>query len=146
MSIAKYVQKFLLTSPFITVSPFDMQIDFVGETPTQYSIEAEPVHPVVKRYLTGDTIRQFVFSLVQRADIITDDVRSSNNDNYEKLSLWLEQQTKSRALPPMEDEARAMKIEAIGAQYVLERAEDNSSALYMMQCALTYYQKARTIQ
>lgn len=119
-----------------------MQIDFLGLPPVQYSIEAEPTQQVVKRYLGGDTVRRFSFALCARYDVLMDADRAANAENYEKLSLWLEEQTRRRRLPPMDEGAAAERIEATGSVYLAEREDDNNAARYQMQIELLYHQKA----
>lgn len=141
MSNAEYARSLLLTSPYIQPES-EMCINFISDSPTSYSIDSEPARPIVKRYLSGDSIRQYVFSLVARYPVITDEIRAISARNYEYLTSWFETQTKRRALPDMGGGATAQKIETIGNAYIMERAKDNDSALYVMQCALTYFQKA----
>lgn len=142
MSNAEYVRQVLLSCPYITAGPFDMAIDFLDQYPTRYSIDAEPAAQVVKRYLSGDTVRRFAFALSARYETITDADRAGNAKHYEDLALWLEQQTKRRQLPAMTDGATPQAMAATGGMYLDERAEDGSSAVYRMQITLTYYQKA----
>lgn len=143
MSNAAYVREVLLECPHIVAGPFDMAIDFLEPYPMRYSIEGEPVAPVVRQYLGGDTLRRFSFALCARLDVDSDDARAGNAKHYEDLSLWLEGQTRARRLPPMAGGATARQMLAVGAPYLSERDGDNSTAVYMMQIELTYYQKAR---
>ena len=143
MSNSEYIRDFLFTCPVIQQSDAEMCVSFIGDTPLTYSIEGIPTKPVIKKYLNGDTVRQFTFGLVGRYEMYTDKIRVQNDQSYEELAMWLEQQTKQRMLPDMGNGATAQKIEAIGAQFVSERDQNNNSALYVMQCALTYYQKGR---
>ena len=136
-----YIKQLLLTNPIIKPSTDGVQIDFIGERATSYSIESEPTQPIIKQYMDGSTVRQFAFSLVARLGTITDAARLENSSNYETLALWLEAQSRKRALPSMPNDNQAMKIEAVSGVFVIERAEDANSALYVMQCALTYLNK-----
>jgi hypothetical protein len=142
MSNVEYVRDLLLQYPDIEASD-DVHIDFVGMTPSQFGIRAEPTGQIIKKYLNGDTLRRFSFALEGLCDTISDEDRAKNNELYEELSLWLEEQTKKRQLPSMGSSARAMKIEATGGVYLASEAEDGDSAIYLMQIELNYYQKAR---
>lgn len=143
MSNSEYVRNLLLTCPYIEASPLEMHINFIGNNPLQYSIDPEPTQQIIKKYLGGDTIRRFSFALSSRCETISDQDRAQNNDNYEKLSLWLEDITRKRRLPAMEIGKRPLRIEATGSVYLMERAEDNDSAIYMMQIELQYIKKVR---
>ena len=143
MSLTEYIAALLLTCPHITVKPLDMHVDNTENKPVNYSIDCEPVSTVVKRYFDGAQ-KQYTFSLTARKAAFDDEDRARNTAVYEKVSLWMEQVTRSRTLPLMEDGRQPIRLEALDSGYLLERAEDNETGLYSMQCRLTYYEKART--
>ena len=145
MSNAEYVRSILLECPDISKDSPAMMIDFLGLNPMQYSIDGEPTGQIIKKYFGGDTLRRYSFALSARRDFAIDEDRAANNANYEKLSLWLERQTRFRRLPPMEGGAAPLKIEATGSPFILERVEgrEPDTAIYLMQIELTYTQKAR---
>jgi hypothetical protein len=141
MSNIEYVRDLLVTYPGITSD--GVHIDFIGMTPMQYSIRAEPTGQVIKKYLNGDTMRRFSFALEGICDTISDADRAQNNALFERLALWLERKTRARQLPDMGSGAKAMSIEATGGVYMARQDEDGDAAVYMMQIELNYYQKAR---
>lgn len=141
MSLAEYVREVLLGCPVIEASRLDIQIDRVGTSPTEYSIDAEPGQQVVKRYLNGDTVRRFAFALTARFPILTDAIRAENGKVYEALSLWLEECSRRRRLPPMDEGMTAQRMAATGSAYLLEQAKDSDSAIYQMQMELIYYSR-----
>jgi hypothetical protein len=141
MSNIEYVRDLLVTYPGITSD--GVHIDFIGMTPTQYSIRAEPTGQIIKKYLNGDTMRRFSFALEGICDTISDADRAQNNALFERLALWLERKTRARQLPVMRCGAKAMSIEATGGVYMARQDEDGDAAVYMMQIELNYYQKAR---
>lgn len=141
MSVADYMTNLLLTCPHIAVGPLDLHVDSAESRPTNYSIDSEPVSPVLKHYLNGDRLKQYVFSLGARKETFDDEDRKENAATFEQVSRWMEQQTRSRVLPPMGVGQQPMRLEALDSVYLLERAEDNETGLYAMQCRLTYYEK-----
>lgn len=143
MSLAKYIAELLLTCPYITTGKLDMHVDNTESKPVNYSIDSEPINAIVKSYLNGDAQKQYTFSLTAQKDTFSDEDRISNAGVYESLSRWMEQITRSHSLPPMDEGQQPMKLEALDSVYLLERAEDNDTGLYAMQCRLTYYEKAR---
>lgn len=140
MSNIEYVRDLLSTYPGIKKKG-NMHIDFIGMTPTQYSIRSEPSAQVIKRYLNGDTIRSFAFALEGKFDMITDRDRAQNNALFERLSMWLERKTRERSLPGMGEHARAMRIDAVGGVYLSAEDEDGDAGIYLMQIELIYHQK-----
>lgn len=143
MSIAEYVREVLLTCPYIKAGPFELAIDFLGYKPSRYSISAEPTEQTVKRFLGGGSVRRYSFALCAQYTAIDDEERAANAAHYEDLSLWLEQQTRRRKLPPMTGGASPRSLLATGNVYVEERASDGNALTYRMQMELLYDQKAR---
>ena len=43
-----------------------LRVDYLGEKPVEYTIEVLPCDPVVKRYLGGSTVRQYLFAFGSR--------------------------------------------------------------------------------
>lgn len=145
MSNAEYVRSILMNYPAIRDSQDAVHIDFLGMTPTQYSIRGMETQGVVKTYLNGDTLRRFGFMLESARSTLQDAQRASNQALYENLAQWLETQTRQRTLPAMDNGLRAMGIAATGTAYLVEAedAQSQETGIYRMQMELTYYQKAR---
>ena len=143
MSNAEYIRDLMLTCPHITVSTLDMHIDQVGAEPLSYSIESLPSDPVLKRYLGGDSLRAYPFQLTARRVFFSDEDRIANVNTFERVTDWMEQQTRLRLLPAMDDGQEPKQLQATGCTYVMEQAADSNSAVYIMQAQLVYYQKAR---
>lgn len=139
-SLAGYA-KALLTGHDSINDAGEIRIDFLGMTPTRFSVRGEPSGAVAKRYLNGDTLRRYAFALEGRCDTISDTDRENNNALFEGLAVWLDCQTKGRKLPAMNEGARPLGIEAAGSVYLMEQSEDGDTAVYMVQIVLTYYQK-----
>lgn len=140
MSNAKYVRNFLLTCPYIEASELDMHVNFIGETPVSYSIEPEPTTIVIKRYKDGASQRRFSFTLLSCRDVINDDDRIQNDQNFEKLSDWIDMIKQTRNFPEMQEGRIIKSMEATGNVYLSERADNNDFATYAMQFELIYYQ------
>lgn len=143
MSLVEYIVKLMAACPHIAIASAEMHVDGVDENVPGYSIDNEPVNTILKRYLNGDMLRQFTFALTSRKSTFTDEEKAKNTALFENVTRWMEQQTRLRRLPSMDEGQRPMKLEALDSGYPLEMAEDNNSGLYAMQCRLTYYEKAR---
>lgn len=138
MNVAEYARAVLLQCPAIADTSPDMFINSLGENPLQFSIEPEPVNPYVKRYVGGDALRRFSFSLASTQYIISDADRTAVETLHEALTDWLLQQ--HRRLPIMGAGKQARSMLVIGGGYLYERAEDNNTAQYAIQIELQYYQ------
>ena len=140
-SLTEYVRSVLLTYPEISSTSPEMCIDWLGNRPTRFSIDAEPTAQVVTRFLGGETQRRVSVSLMARFDVLSDDDRAANARFYDELSLWLEHQTRFRLLPHMWEGAMPRKLLATGGAYLEVMDEGGDSAAYRMQIEFNYNQK-----
>lgn len=143
MSIIESVRKFIKTCPHLVeyCGAVRVNVDYLSENPTTYSIEAVPVNPILKKYINGDTVRQFVFVFCSR-ESYGEDVRN-NIDNcgfYENFSNWLEECTLESKLPILDEDMEAWGIECLTSGYAFDTNADN--ARYQIQVKLKYFKKA----
>ena len=65
---------------------FRINVDFLGDEPTEFALEPIPVNPIVESYINGSSLRQFQFQLLScnaySADVIQN---MSNSGFYENL-------------------------------------------------------------
>ena len=52
MSIIESIRNYLLTCPYLKELS-DVNVDFLPDDPTTYSIEQTPTEPIIKTYLDG---------------------------------------------------------------------------------------------
>lgn len=140
MNIVESVREFIKTCPYLDEFHRGIGVDFLKEKETSYMIESVPADPVVKTYLGGDTVRQFVFAFSSR-ESYGEDVRQNleNTGFYEHFADWMEEQTKSKKLPELGEGKQAMLIEATSTGYPYDT--DVKTAQYRIQCRLVYFQK-----
>ena len=106
-----------------------------------YSIESEPVDPVVKRYMDGSAVKQFAFIFSSRESYGREVIENlSNCGFYEGFSDWLEECEKTRTYPDIGDKREVMRMRAVTTPYVFDTSE--STAKYQIQVTIKYYQKA----
>ena len=117
-----------------------VNIDYLADTPTTYSIEEVPTDITIQKYVNGSSKRQFVFVFASREDYSEDVIDNINNSGfYEDFSNWLEEQTKVANLPSIGNGKEVLKIEAITNGYAFKT--DVKTARYQVQCRLVYIQK-----
>ena len=137
-SIIESVREFIAGCPYLDEYAALLVDRLEGEVDS-YSIELVPCDPVVKRYVSGQTMRRYEFHLAS-TEAYTIDVldQISNSAFYEHFAAWLEQCSRSRTLPDLGAGRLAMKIEALTPGYLATTNE--STARYVIQCRLTYMQ------
>lgn len=149
MSLMQYVIDLMRTCPHIQVEdptgePPVIHAEGTDSEPDSYSVESIPGAPNTRPYLRGGGQKQYLFALNSRKATFTDPEKIQNAHLYEQVTRWMETVSRNRLkLPPMGDGLQPLRLEATDSGYPLEMAEDNNSGLYVMQCRLVYYEKAR---
>lgn len=118
-----------------------LSVDFLPEEAKSYSVDTVPTTEIVKRYLDGSSIRQYLFCVSSR-EFYSDDI-AQNVDNqafYEGLSSWLESKSKRRHFPDIGTGRTVRTIEISSTAYPFI-VDDHGTARYQLQLRLTYFQK-----
>lgn len=118
-----------------------LSVDFLPEEAKSYSVDTVPTTEIVKRYLDGSSIRQYLFCVSSR-EFYSDDI-AQNVDNqafYESLSSWLESKSKRRQFPDIGTGRTVRTIEISSTAYPFI-VDDHGTARYQLQLRLTYFQK-----
>lgn len=123
-----------------------LSVDFLLEAAKSYSVDTVPTTEIVKRYLDGSSIRQFLFCVSSR-EFYSDNI-AQNVDNqafYEGLAAWLERKSKLRQFPDIGTGRTVRSIEISSTAYPFV-VDEHGTARYQLQLKLTYFQKGdRTV-
>ena len=126
---------------YLSALKSDVNVEYLEDDEKNYSIESEPVDPVVKRYMDGSAVKQFAFIFSSRESYGREVIENlSNCGFYEKFSEWLEECEKARTYPDIGNGREVMRIRAATTPYVFDTSE--STAKYQIQVTMKYYQKA----
>lgn len=138
MSIIEAVRSYLLTCPYLE-NLARINVDFLPEDTSTYSIESVPASTVISTNIDGSTTRQFLFVFASRM-LYTDELRNNieNSGFYEKFEGWLEKQTNKGVFPVLASGLTPVKIEAMSSGYLFDISGDLTVARYQIQCRLTY--------
>lgn len=121
-----------------------LSVDFLPEDAKSYSVDSVPTTEIVKRYLDGSSVRQFLFCISSR-EFFSDNI-TQNVDNlafYEGLAAWLERKNRLRQFPSIGDDRTVRSVEISSTAYPFI-VDEHGTARYQLQLRLTYYQKRRT--
>lgn len=138
MTIIEAVREFILTCPLVDGQL--LRIDFLPEEAATYSVDVTPTEPVVKKYMDGSSVRQFLFTLATRS--YYDDYYRQQIDNlafFERFTDWIEAQDSTGQFPELGEGKRPLRIRVTTSGYLF--APENETARYQIQCSLIYYQK-----
>ena len=117
-----------------------INVDFLPEKGVEYSIDTTPATEVVKYYIDGTSIRQYLFVIRSVEEYGPDVLQNlANSGFYEAIAPWLEQQTRAGNLPTLPAGKTAQKIEAQSTGYLFTTGPDVGK--YQIQCRLQYFQE-----
>ena len=120
-----------------------LRVDYLGEKPVEYTIEVLPCDPVVKRYLGGSTVRQYLFAFGSREFYSQERLQNIQNSAfYERLADWVETRSLSGILPELPDGMEAQQLEVVSSGYLFDGSMTN--ARYQIQLRLLYFKEAQT--
>lgn len=118
-----------------------LRVDYLGEKPVEYTIEVLPCDPVVKRYLGGSTVRQYLFAFGSREFYSQERLQNIQNSAfYERLADWVETKSMSGVLPELPDRMEAQQLEVVSSGYLFDGSMTN--ARYQIQLRLLYFKEA----
>lgn len=107
-----------------------------------YSLNEVPCNPVIKTYVSGNTVNQFLFTIVGIENYGSDsNLNTANLKFYEDLSQWIKENNKNKVFPSMGANKRPNELICKTVPYMFDNSADARYARYMMQCQLIYDQK-----
>lgn len=118
-----------------------LNVDFLPEDAKTYSVDTVPCNEIVKRYLDGGSIRQYLFCISSR-EYFGDNIEQNigNQAFYEDLSRWLGKQSRLRNFPELDTgrQVRSIEINSTAYPFIVD---EHGTARYQIQLRMVYYQK-----
>ena len=137
--IIEKIREYFLNCPILDEYA-RLSIDFLGVEPTQYTIEGQPVNPVIQKYVDGGALKQYVFVFGSREYYGADVLQNIENSGFfERFAEWVEEQSEKGNLPELEGNKQAISMEVLTSGYLFSASEDN--ARYQIQMRLIYYEE-----
>lgn len=138
MSIIESIRDYILTCPYLGELA-KVNVDFLPEDPTTYSIEQTPSEPIIKKYLDGTTDRQLTFVFACRMFYSDETINNITNSGFfERFQDWLFDNSEVGILPELKEGLIPDRIEAISSGYLYDISGDLTNARYQIQCRLLY--------
>lgn len=117
-----------------------VNVNYLEENTDTYSIEEVPISPIVKKYINGDSIRQYAFIFTSREPYGTDVLTNIDNSGfYEKLADEIERNNENGIFPLLDDGLESLMIEVTSTGYAFAVTED--TAQFQIQLKLKYFKK-----
>ncbi|MGL5765170.1 MAG: chloramphenicol resistance protein [Sarcina sp.] len=115
-----------------------INVDYLDKDAVNYSIQATPCVPVIKKFIDGSTTRQFTFLFASREVYGPDEILNIENSGfYEKFANWIEEQSKNLKLPILSDGKQSIELQVLTPGYVFQTDIDRGQ--YQIQLKLIYF-------
>ena len=99
-------------------------------------------NPILKRYVNGDTLRQYQFNFVSREYYDMDRIQNiQNSEFYEQFAEWVEEQESLGNFPALPEGCEPDSLSVLSSGYIMDISMRN--ARYQIQLQLIYYKEAK---
>ncbi|MDU7363036.1 chloramphenicol resistance protein [Clostridium sp.] len=117
-----------------------VNVNYLEGNPDTYSIEEVPINPIVRKYVNGDSIRQYAFIFTSREPYGIDVLQNIDNSGfYEKFADWIENNNDKGIFPLLDNGLETLAIEVTSTGYAFAVTED--TAQFQIQLRLKYLKR-----
>lgn len=117
-----------------------VNVNYLEGNPDTYSIEEVPINPIVRKYVNGDSIRQYAFIFTSRESYGIDVLQNIDNSGfYEKFADWIENNNDKGIFPLLDNGLEPLAIEVTSTGYAFAVTED--TAQFQIQLRLKYLKR-----
>lgn len=144
--IISSIRNYIRQCPYLDTfnNAIRVNVNYLEPTPDTYSIEEIPIEPILKKYVNGDSIRQYAFIFTSREPYGVDVLQNIDNSGfYEKFASWVESNNDSGIFPILEDGLEPLEIKVTSTGYAFAVTE--STAQFQIQMRLKYFKKGKVI-
>lgn len=127
------IRKYLIENKIVD-EECRVNVDFLGENPTEFAIIPIAVNPILKKYIDGSSLRQYQFQLISCSYYGADVLQNmANSKFYEELYDKIESFNDEGVLPDIEG---IESIECLNNGAILDATVN--AARYSIQMRITY--------
>lgn len=140
--IINNLRNYIRTCPYLDTfnNAIRVNVNYLEPSPDTYSIEEIPVEPVLKKYVNGDSIRQYAFIFTSREPYGVDVLQNIDNSGfYERFESWIESNNDNEIFPMLEKGLEPLEIKVTSTGYAFAVTE--STAQFQIQMRLKYFKK-----
>ncbi len=127
------IRKYLIENEIVD-EECRVNVDFLGENPTEFAIIPIAINPILKKYIDGSSLRQYQFQLIScnyyGADVMQN---MANSKFYEELYDKIESNNDDGILPDIKG---IESIECLNNGAILDVT--TNTARYSIQMKITY--------
>lgn len=140
--IIKSLRDYIRTCPHLDTfnNAIRVNVNYLEPDADTYSIEEVPIEPILKKYVNGDSIRQYAFIFTSREPYGIDVLQNIDNSGfYEKFADWIENQNDNEILPLLDNGLEPLEIKVTSTGYAFAVTED--TAQFQIQLRLKYFKR-----
>lgn len=140
--IIKALRDYIRACPHLDTfnNAIKVNVNYLEADTDTYSIEEVPVEPIVKKYVNGDSVRQYAFIFTSREPYGVDVLQNIDNSGfYEKFADWIENQNDNEIFPVIDNGLEPLEIKVTSTGYAFAVTED--TAQFQIQLRLKYFKK-----
>lgn len=140
--IIKALRDYMRTCPYLDTfnNAIKVNVNFLESDTDTYSIEEVPINPIVKKYVNGDSIRQYAFIFTSREPYGVDVLQNIDNSGfYEKFADWIEENNEKEIFPVLNNGLEPLEIKVTSTGYAFAVTED--TAQFQIQLRLKYFKR-----
>lgn len=140
--IIKSLRDYIRTCPYLDTfnNAIKVNVNYLESDVDTYSIEEVPIEPIVKKYINGDSIRQYAFIFTSREPYGVDVLQNIDNSGfYEKFADWIENQNNNEIFPLLDNGLEPLEVKVTSTGYAFAVTED--TAQFQIQLRLKYFKR-----
>lgn len=140
--IIKSLRDYIRTCPHLDTfnNAIKVNVNYLEPNTDTYSIEEVPIEPILKKYVNGDSIRQYAFIFTSREPYGIDVLQNIDNSGfYERFADWIENQNYNEIFPLLDNGLEPLEIKVTSTGYAFAITED--TAQFQIQLRLKYFKK-----
>ncbi|MDU1313937.1 MAG: chloramphenicol resistance protein [Clostridium septicum] len=142
--IIKALRDYIRTCPHLDTfnNAIKVNVNYLEPYADTYSIEEVPIEPIVKKYVNGDSIRQYAFIFTSRKPYGVDVLQNIDNSGfYEKFADWIEDNNNNDIFPLLDNKLEPLEVKVTSTGYAFAVTED--TAQFQIQLKLKYFKKGK---
>lgn len=140
--IIKALRDYIRSCPHLDTfnNAIRVNVNYLEPSADTYSIEEVPIEPILKKYVNGDSIRQYAFIFTSREPYGIDVLQNIDNSGfYEKFADWIEENNDNNILPLLDNGLEPLAVDVTSTGYAFAVTED--TAQFQIQLRLKYFKK-----
>ena len=119
-----------------------VNVNYLDDNSTTYSLEEVPSNPLIKTYLDGSSINKFDFVFCSREPYGSDVLQNIDNSGfYEEFSDWIYENNLKRIFPNLGENLEVLEIKTTSTGYAI--AVDNDTGRYQISLSIKYFKKRK---